>query len=697
MKTIHLVFNAHIDPIWQWPWQAGVDEAIATCRSACDRLDNHPDLTFTRGEAWVYSMVEEVAPLLFERIRGHVLSGRWEITGGWWIQPDCNAPSGWAWDKQIEIGLDYFQSRFGIAPKVGYNVDSFGHAATIPARLQSHGQTSYVMMRPGPPRLTLPARIFRWRGYDDSPEVTTFRLASYCARELDMNHIKDSLTDIPEGIDDTMCFLGLGDHGGGPTEEQIAWLREHWDDLPGVKLIFSSPSRFFDTIADKIDRLPIVTGELQSYAIGCYTIHREIKTAVRRAEHIVHQAESMLAGSSMAIDPALLERSWRNIAFAQFHDILAGTCTPSSYRQITDQLGFASSVADDALQMALRKKVLALGSSRRQRIVAWNASEMPHNGFLEFEPWLEYRAWNDDWRLYDENGALVPYQHVAAETLGEQPEPCRLLFPADLPPGALRVFEIDETAGQPNAMIDNPEIGIDSLFTQISWMPQPRLDLVVDETNPWSSPSTESYSEEAVATAIWDAPQMVDTGPLMVSAISNGHISESRLSAEWRLYAGQPYLDLRLRVHWLEKFKVLKMVLPWVAEETRVDGISGGCFMRSNNGKELPLRDWTLLPGRSNKLGIVCPDIYALDADRDHVRLTLLRSSIMTWRQHRCKDDVPRAVISDQGFHDFRFRFYVGADVSAETLDIAAIAIQRPPLLADITVGMNPGLATGNK
>ena len=35
--TIHMVANAHLDPVWLWPWQTGADEALATCRSACDR------------------------------------------------------------------------------------------------------------------------------------------------------------------------------------------------------------------------------------------------------------------------------------------------------------------------------------------------------------------------------------------------------------------------------------------------------------------------------------------------------------------------------------------------------------------------------------------------------------------------------------------------------------------------------------
>ena len=93
MKTVHLIFNAHIDPVWLWPWQAGLDAVLATCRSACNRLDAHPDLVFTKGDAWAFEQVERVDAALFERIRKHVDAGRWAIVGGWWIQPDCTLPS----------------------------------------------------------------------------------------------------------------------------------------------------------------------------------------------------------------------------------------------------------------------------------------------------------------------------------------------------------------------------------------------------------------------------------------------------------------------------------------------------------------------------------------------------------------------------------------------------------------------------
>ena len=54
MKTVHVILNAHIDPVWLWPWTAGVDEVLNTCYTMCNLLDRHPDVIFTKGEAWGY-------------------------------------------------------------------------------------------------------------------------------------------------------------------------------------------------------------------------------------------------------------------------------------------------------------------------------------------------------------------------------------------------------------------------------------------------------------------------------------------------------------------------------------------------------------------------------------------------------------------------------------------------------------------
>lgn len=701
MKTIHLIFNAHIDPIWLWPWTSGLDEALATCRSACERLERHPDLRFTQGEGWIFQQVEQCDPALFARIRGHIASGRWDISGSWWIQPDCNLPGAEGLAKQIALGRAYMQSRFGQASRIGYNVDSFGHAATLPGLMRAAGQDSYVMMRPQEHEMKLPARLFRWRGFDGGPEVTTFRIAgAYCTRGLWLDHLQRSLSELPDGIDHTMCFLGVGDHGGGPTEEQIAWVREHWERIPGARLEFSTPARYFAAIAAQIPALPLVTGELQHHAIGCFGVHRAVKTGVRRAEHRLHQAQQVVAGLAPAQQAAAAPRlaeAWEKTCFHMFHDTMGGTCIPSAYRQVDDQLGFAAAIADEACQTGMRQRMNAIPEAPVQRVVLLNASDTAAEGWFECEPWLEDHA-RGDLDLCDEHDRPIATQVMHSEALAWGP--ARLLFRARLEAGQMRPLRVHrrkpaappcgvETIGERLVSIAGG-VAVDPAAHRIEAAGlalAPRLHLIEDATDTWSH-GIDRFPEGPAEAAQWDAPALWERGPLMASAISHGRIGGSRLCAEWRVYAGEAMAELRLRVWWNERRKLLKLVLPLpAAASARRDGIPGASLARACDGRELPLRDWTLVElAGGQRLGVVCPDVFALDGSRERLRFTLLRGALLAHHEPH-QPNAARMSWSDQGEHEFRFRFHLGSPEAAD-LEAQALAWQRPPLMADLTRGM---------
>ena len=705
MITVHLIFNAHLDPIWLWPWQSGLDEALATCRSACDRLDAHSDLTFTRGEAWVYEQIEQVDPELFDRIMGHVRAGRWAITGGWYIQPDCNLPSGFGFQKQIELGKRYFLDKFGFFPRAAYNVDSFGHAATLPGYMRCAGQDRYVMMRPQEHEMALPGRLFRWRGYDDGPEVVTFRIAGAYTTvgSVTLEHIRESLTELPDGIDHTMCFVGVGDHGGGPTEESIAWCRKHADAIDGARLVFSTADRFFDAIEGQHDRLPVVTGELQMHAIGCYTVHRPIKCGLRQAEHMLAQAEVAIEKDPAPPADAAesLDRGWRQVCFHHFHDTLGGTCLPSAFRQVDDELGMSRAIADQTMHYSLRRQIAALSDDPLQRIVAFNASDQPFDGYVEFEPWLDWCPWQQGWRLLDEHDEPVAYQILDSEA--QVDGLTRLLFQLGAEPGAIRSLRIDTNSQEPEqpgrVTADAQRIANDTgvvldlvdagrMCVGAAAVEPGRLELLDDRSDTWSH-DIDRYAGEPVASASFDAPLVIDSGPLMASLLRVGHIGRSILQTEYRVYADAGFVELKLRVHWAEQFKLLKLTfeLPAAATE-RIDGISGGELVRACDGKERPLRDRTLLRlADGNSLGVVCPDVFALDGDEHQVRLTLLRSPLMAWHEPNSGSGA-RQSFADQGVHEFSFRFFAGDDVTGELLDRHAMMMQRPLVVADLTRGM---------
>ena len=114
-----MIGHGHIDPTWLWRWPEGLAEVRATFRSALQRLEEDPDVCFTASSACFYAWFERHEPELFEAIREHVKEGRWEIAGGWWIEPDCNIPDGEALVRQGLYGQRYFQEAFGQRAVVG--------------------------------------------------------------------------------------------------------------------------------------------------------------------------------------------------------------------------------------------------------------------------------------------------------------------------------------------------------------------------------------------------------------------------------------------------------------------------------------------------------------------------------------------------------------------------------------------------
>lgn len=701
--TVHLILHAHLDPVWLWPWQAGMDEAIATCRSACDRLDRHPDIFFTQGEAWIYDIVERTDPALFRRIARHVETGRWEITGGWWIQPDCNLPGGAGMRKQIELGRKYFQERFGQFPRIACNVDSFGHAAALPALMRACGQDRYVMMRPQEHELALPARLFRWRGYDGGAEVTTFRIArNYETYALAPEHVGAALEHLPPGVTHTACFIGLGDHGGGPTEKQIAWCRDNAQSLPGCRLVFSTLTRFFDAVEGAA--LPLVTGELQHHAVGCYSVMRSIKLGVRDAEERLQQADVALAHDP-APDPgtaAKMAEAWHRVCFNHFHDTLGGTCIASAYPQMEDQLGAAKAVADDVLQMGFRRRLQALPPDERQRIVLCNASDRPFDGYVTLAPWTEAR-WSATWRLLDETGANVPYQIVPQEAATRFAK--RIVLAASLAPGEMKALRLDRSSSlEDAAVIADPavhdETGLHAGAAAVAFdggvqirlgalTVAPRLVLSRDGSDTWSH-GVERFDATPIEAHAWGEPAPLLNGPLMCSIVQSSRIGRSDVLAEWRVSAGRAEVELFLRIHWHASHELLKLVVALPdAIAARVDGVMDGALDRGRESRERPLRDFTLVRLHAGRrLGIVCPDCFAIDAGDDFVGLTLLRSPFMAHHDPADLARFPTALPADQGMHTFRFAFLSSEDLDAACLEARAHAFHRPPLTSDWTKGM---------
>ena len=155
-KHTFLICNAHLDPVWLWEWEEGAAAAISTFRTAADLCEQFGAFVFNHNEAILYRWVEELDPGLFARIQRLVKEGRWHIMGGWYLQPDCNMPSGESFVRQILLGRRYFAEKFAARPTTAINFDPFGHTRGLVQIMARSGFDSYIFCRPRAERLSAP-------------------------------------------------------------------------------------------------------------------------------------------------------------------------------------------------------------------------------------------------------------------------------------------------------------------------------------------------------------------------------------------------------------------------------------------------------------------------------------------------------------------------------------------------------------
>lgn len=272
-KKLHMIGNAHLDPVWLWNWQEGFQEVKATFRSALDRMKEDENFIFTCSSAVFFEWVEKNNPGMFAEIKKRVEEGRWEIVGGWYIQPDCNIPSGESYVRQGLYGQRYFNEKFGKMAVTGYNVDSFGHNGNLPQILKKSGLDNYVFMRPMPLEKGLPGRVFWWKSEDGS-KVLAYRIPyEYCTWGKDLEKYTERLKcELEDVEDDLMMFYGVGNHGGGPTRENLKsiYALNAREDMPVMEM--GTTLEFFETIRSNGREYHQVTGDLQHHASGCYSV-----------------------------------------------------------------------------------------------------------------------------------------------------------------------------------------------------------------------------------------------------------------------------------------------------------------------------------------------------------------------------------------------------------------------------------------
>ena len=682
--TIHIILNSHLDPVWAWRRAQGTDEVIATARTACDIIDCYPEVIITRGEAWFYETLEKCAPHIFDRVVKHIENGRWHVTGGFYIQPDCNLPQYETLLRQGLYAQEYFEKRFGFRVKTGFNVDSFGHAATIPDIWNACGMTNYVMQRPENAVLPLEGNLFEWHGANGG-KLNTYRLSrAYCTVGPDLGegirlNLEETIKETAPGMEHAMGFIGVGNHGGGPVRKEIEFLLEHPDIIPGWDIKFSTPDEYFNAV-ENVEK-PIWNNELQHHAVGCYSAVRRIKEELRKSENIIMQAENCIKTHPEFADKAetekLLKIAWKKLFFATFHDVLPGTSVKSAYEDIYDDLGYVRSVSAEIIEPVIRKLNNAIPASEYQQLIFDNLSDADFHGFAECEPWLGYN-WTPahDWHyaFYDEENKLLPSQEIQCEcamTLR------RFAVKLDIPSCGRRIITIRRCSAEPQNTTPVKELFFKRCYAAYS-----------DDTDTWSH-SVDRYPAAGAEILRKTEEFTANNGANFCDNVTDFKSDSGHLREICRHYDDSNELDIKLTVNWFAQRQVVKMqlTLPFAVEK-RFDAVPGAFIRRCLNGKEYPAQGAVALCGKDGKCFVIAGNFSACDVQDDGtLRLTLLRSAVYSHHDPTVVGAHHTYCVSDIGQNEFSFKAaMLDCFDEKKILELRAAATQIPHF-SEVTLG----------
>jgi alpha-mannosidase len=337
------VGHAHIDTAWLWPLAETYRKTVRTFSTAVRYMDEYPDYVFACSQAQQYAWIKERNPELYARIRAKVAAGQFVPTGGSWVEPDLNIPSGESLVRQLLHGQRFFERELGKRCFEFWAPDAFGYNGQLPQLMRGAGITRFLTQKLSWNRFNKPDHhTFTWQGDDGSEVLVHFPPADTYNSMANVDELLKTALEHKnlEQSRTSLLVFGHGDGGGGPTREMLENLART-RDLQGVpRTRLGTPTEFFEALEAEPAERPVVVGELYfEYHRGVYTSQAFVKRGNRRSEQGLHDAEFIGVVRGDDYPRAELDRLWKLLLLNQFHDILPGSSIGLVYEDAVRDFG----------------------------------------------------------------------------------------------------------------------------------------------------------------------------------------------------------------------------------------------------------------------------------------------------------------------------------------------------------------------
>lgn len=692
LYTGHLVGHAHIDLPWLWQWQESVVAARDTFLQATKFMDEFPGFTFAQSSAALYRAIEDQYPDLFATIKRKVKSGQWEPVGGRMVEGDMNLISSESHARQFLYGQSYFRERFGKASSVGWEPDTFGHTLQMPQMLQLSGMDSYYFCRGGKGK-----PLFWWQGLDGTRVLAFDETATggWYDGGLSNKQFQELLDfeSATDGVKDTLWIYGVGNHGGGPTREQVQeasrWMRD--PAKPTVR--FSTPSRFFAKMRTyDLSKVPTIQEELNGVFRGVYSTHADLKRLNRDAESALISAEAVASVASQfgyVYRGAAFRESWERLCLLHSHDTVTGTAIHDSYIRTREQFTKVIADARDVTRRAMESLALRITPRGGNAVLVFNPTGWTRSG------WVQETADGRPDRLVavSPDGKAQPVAQVDARTRRVR------FWAADVPAFGWRVFSIREGVSKDPMRVTLDQDVFSNGRISVRFASDGRIVSLIDKRTgrDLAGPGF------GVLEAVNDNADSWNLGPMTVReilkpvsssrSISAGEASitfryvlknagdpaqDSPVSATYRLRAGSDRLELQIETDWNALGDEAKNqgVALRLGLDTALDNptaryeIPFGSLARKTDGAEVPGLKWADLSDGAAGITLLNDATSGFSAIGSTLRATLIRATAQP-------DMLP-----NPGRHTWRFAI-VPHGPEVDTAAMARLAAEfNQPLLA---------------
>lgn len=645
---VYCIANSHIDVSWLWRKEETLRVCSRTFTYALNLIDKY-SIVFAQSNIVFYEWMEKYFPKIFRRIKKLVRGGKWEIVGGSWVECDTNMPLGESLIRQFLYGITYVRKKFGVDIKIAWFPDSFGFPISLPKILRHVGIKFFLTSKLRWNDTTeFPYYLFLWRSDDDS-EVLAYQSVGAYDEKFDVKKVKEYLSRIYKRhkIHRLLFLYGKGDHGGGPTEEDIKNMKKN---INNIDLIVAKSEQFFCDVYEDIKSnrlsLPSLKDELYlQFHRGVYTTQRIVKKLMRLCETSIMDTEFLIVLSQvygLTCEKIDLKSLWKVILTNQFHDILSGTLSKDATFEAISELKKVLVEIERAKTRIIRKIVNHFHRDGEDCILAINPTSWPRNLIIttpdkrELGKILDVPSFgvkivpikkigrrgvvkvvnrrrfivleNHKYRLFiDKKTGLL--SQIFDKVLGERllRAPIKIRIYDDHPS-----WKRKNLAGYPAAIFDSWEVFI---FDNNKY-----LDIVT----PLKVFIEENNSLRASATAIYKFRQ---------------GLSKAIFKISYKLDDTSDAIEIEIKALWQSKHKLAKIIIPLNTDtEYAIYGAPYGVIKRIDYSSkhaskaerakyEVPTIGWIQIPNKTWSISVAVDSSVGVSKDKSDLEITLLKSS----------------------------------------------------------------------